>query len=88
MQLNPLSQLPFGFDVDWYLDGSEFKIEYQVCLNCLSALMSIGTVLKVGEETIKQARSQLPFGFDVDWYSIIFGRSSPASGTVSIAFRL
>ena len=38
------SQLPFGFDVDWYHKSAQDRgIAGQACLNCLSALMSIGT---------------------------------------------
>ena len=38
--------------------------------NCLSALMSFGTIKFIDMFRRERQKSQLPFGFDVDWYVV------------------
>ena len=78
--MRALSQLPFGFDVDWYIGWLSSVLEPRLCLNCLSALMLIGTAKNHITGNWSAVSSQLPFGFDVDWYSRSRGRPVTSSG--------
>ena len=83
------SQLPFGFDVDWYgSPDATTTSTVSKCHNCLSALRSIGTFELLTKSIVIFKESQLPFGFDVDWYFYVQLGLQPVEVPVTIAFRL
>ena len=81
------SQLPFGSCVDWYnaLSATELT-DIDKGLNCLSALVLIGTTWRTVGKIYPDGRSQLPFGSCVDWYQVYCDHMTLGFGESQLPF--
>ena len=66
------SQLPFGFDVDWYLHWCRTSIWGRSRSQLPFGFDVEWYPYEHGHDNIRIVESQLPFGFDVEWYCTIF----------------
>ena len=61
----PIS-IAFRLCCELVLDLQEGNDQFPACLNCLSALRSIGTRIAAINESLTKGESQLPFGLDAN----------------------